>query len=245
MPACVGGVFVAHHEPRRELVIRETLTHAELVFVAGGHLEAGEEFDAGLEKSVMLPAAEVSDYYLGRFEVSQAQWRVVMGGNPSRVIGERRPVEQVSWDDAVEFTKRLSVLSGRPFRLPSEAEWEWAFWRGRGQVKSSIERGARRRLLADYAGDSQRPIREVGARHPDALGLFDLDGNVSEWCADRYSPSPAEAGSRDEQDNGYRVLRGGAADAPYGEVEEAFRIAFDRSWVGRTVGFRLASPVKW
>ncbi len=221
-------------------MVVEPTTGMQLGLVRGGRLEAGAAFDAGQERLVQLPPAEIPDYYLGRFEVTQAQWERVMGANPSRVRGDRRPVEQVSWDQAAEFARRLSALAGRPFRLPSEAEWAWAFRSGGGPGPSSDASG-----LAAYAGDAHRPIRDAGSPPANSLGIFDLAGNVSEWCADPYSPRPAEAGPGGDPDDGYRVLRGAAGGAAGEGISGAYRIGFHRAWVGRTVGFRVVSPATW
>ncbi len=186
------------------------------------------------------------DYYLGAFEVTQAQYRKVMGNNPSnfqgdvvaerhpqtgRVVKEgdssRHPVERVSWNDAVEFCKRLSDLpeekkAGRVYRLPTEAEWEYACRAGRKTAFSFGEESDSLGDFAWFAGNSGGKTRAVGEKKPNAWGLYDMHGNVWEWCSDWYSEYPKGAVSDPAGpiESSLRVHRGGCWD---------FEAAFCRS----------------
>lgn len=152
------------------------------------------------------------DFYLGKYEVTQALWQVVMGSNPSKFKGDNLPVEQVSWDDCQEFIQRLNTLTGYTFRLPIEAEWEYA---ARGGKKShGYKYGGSNDIndVAWYRGNSDSKTHVVGMKQANELGLYDMTGNVAEWCEDwwyMYGSSPQEnpLGIGDMSDA--RIGRGG------------------------------------
>jgi formylglycine-generating enzyme required for sulfatase activity len=195
------------------------------------------------------------DYYLGVTEVTQGQYEKVMGTNPSyfqkRVIrksdSSMYPVEQVSWEDAVEFCKRLSDLpqekaAGRVYRLPTEAEWEYAC---RAGSKSAYSFGNEQDSLAAYAWFSEngdRKTHPVGQKKPNALGLYDMHGNVWEWCSDWYGEYPKGAVSDPvgPREGSLRVGRGGSWDDEAALCRSANRGRLNPS--GRTldIGFRVA-----
>jgi formylglycine-generating enzyme required for sulfatase activity len=164
------------------------------------------------------------DYYLGVYEVTQAQYEKMMGKNPSRFQGDNlrednanHPVEQVSWEDAVEFCKKLSDLpeekkAGRIYHLPTEAQWEHAC---RAGSKTAYSFGEGSKSLGDYAWfdqNSNRQTHPVGEKKANAWGLYDMHGNVWEWCSDWYGQYPKGAvsdpvGTRESSN---RVFRGGS-----------------------------------
>ena len=152
-----------------------------------------------------------NNYYIGKYEVTQALWQAVMGSNPSNFKGDDLPVEKVSWNDCQDFISKLNAMTGKRFRLPSEAEWEYA---ARGGKKSRGYQYSGSNTLGDvawYEGNSGPKTHAVGTKQPNELGIYDMTGNVYEWCQDwygSYSSSPqtnpigAVSGSR-------RVIRGG------------------------------------
>ena len=151
-----------------------------------------------------------NDYYIGKYEVTQALWQTVMGNNPSMFKGDNLPVEQVSWDDCQEFISKLNHITGKMFRLPTEAEWEYA---ARGGNKSRGYQYSGSNNLSDVAwirDNSGKKTHAVGTKQPNELGIYDMSGNVWEWCQDWFgkykrssqvNPTGANSGSG-------RVLRG-------------------------------------
>jgi formylglycine-generating enzyme required for sulfatase activity len=154
-------------------------------------------------------------FYLGQFEVTQEQWQAVMGSNPSHFHGLQRPVETVSWNDCQRFLARLGARTGRRFALPTEAQWEYACRAGTVTAWSFGDRDDR---LADYAWgrNAGGTTHRVGAKRPNAWGLYDMHGNVAEWCADGYAkhayPDHAATDPREPPPaaGGSAVFRGGA-----------------------------------
>ena len=194
------------------------------------------------------------DYYLGVTEVTQGQYEKVMGTNPSRFQGKKvqgdssnLPVEQVSWEDAVEFCKKLSDLPEerktlRVYRLPTEAEWEYACRAGSSSFYSF---GASSKSLGDYAwfvGNSDLQTHPVGEKKANAWGLYDMHGNVVEWCSDWYGKYPkgavSDPGGPDEGSG--RVERGGYFGGGAQFCRSAFRYGRDPSYRDGCHGFRLA-----
>jgi formylglycine-generating enzyme required for sulfatase activity len=197
------------------------------------------------------------DYYLGATEVTQAQYEELMGENPSYFQGERvdgggarNPVELIFWDDAVEFCKRLSELpeekkAGRIYRLPTEAEWEYAC---RAGSKTSYCFGEDTRLMEQYAWYSQNSnvqTHPVGEKKPNAWGLYDMHGNVWEWCSDRYGEYP-KASVTDPlgYPQGYgRIFRGGCWSSSGLECRAAYRYWDFPSFRRDFFGFRVALSI--
>lgn len=127
-----------------------------------------------------------NDYYIGKYEVTQTLWETVMGYNPSRYVGTDKPVDSVSWEECQKFISKLNDLTGMNFRFPTEAEWEYAA-RG-GQKGQGYQYSGSKNLLdvGWYNDNSGSKPRSVGSKHANELGLYDMAGNVSEWCEDLY-----------------------------------------------------------
>ncbi|MBF0343240.1 MAG: SUMF1/EgtB/PvdO family nonheme iron enzyme [Nitrospirae bacterium] len=199
----------------------------DFVLVKGGCYEMGDTFSEGVSDEKPLHKVCVDGFYMGRYEVTQAQWEKVMGSNPSFFKkGGRYPVEQVSWDDVQIYISKLNQQTGRKYRLPTEAEWEYAcreggkkvrFGTGTDRINSGI---ANYNARADYkqpysdAGEYRSQTTPVGNFKANSLGLYDMSGNVWEWVEDVYS---ADAYSQSVKDNPIytksgadRVFRGGS-----------------------------------
>ena len=188
-----------------------------MVPVEGGTFTMGATSEQGINaESDEKPTHQVtlSDYYIGETEVTQALWQAVMGDNPSYFKGDlQRPVEYVSWNDCQKFIKKLNALTGRNFRLPTEAEWEYA---ARGGNKSKGYKYAGSNTIGNvawYESNSKSKTHPVKGKQANELGLYDMSGNVYEWCSDWYdssyyssspttNPTGPATGSR-------RVFRGG------------------------------------
>ncbi|MGC2457544.1 MAG: formylglycine-generating enzyme family protein [Gallionellaceae bacterium] len=155
----------------------------------------------------------VKGFWMGRYEVTQAQYQQVIGINPSNFIGSNRPVDQVSWDDASNFTQEMSYSTGTKVRLPSEAEWEYACRAG-GAHEKYCGGGGKPDRLAWYKANSKGRTHPVGQLAPNAWGLYDMSGNVWEWTQDcyngNYNGAPADGSAWKSGNCGRRMLRGGA-----------------------------------
>ncbi len=194
------------------------------------------------------------DYYLGVYEVTQAQYEQVLGKNPSHFQGDEfkgsssnRPVELVSWEDAVEFCKKLSELpeekaAGRVYRLPTEAEWEYAC---RAGSKSAYSFGESAESLDEYAWferNGKVQTHPVGEKKANAWGLYDMHGNVWEWCSDWYGEYPKGVVSDPvgPREGSLRVLRGGSCMDGAANCRSADRLRYRPSKRINYYGFRVA-----
>ena len=184
-----------------------------MIRVDGGTFQMGatpEQQDAdGDEKPVH--SVTLSPYYIGETEVTQELWQAVMGDNPSNFKGSQRPVEQVSWDDCQDFIEKLNKKTGLTFRLPTEAEWEFA---ARGGNKSQGYQYSGSNNLGDVAwfnDNSGSSTHDVKTKQPNELGIYDMSGNVWEWCQDwkgSYN-SGSQTNSTGPSSGSFRVNRGG------------------------------------
>jgi Uncharacterized conserved protein len=160
-----------------------------MVFVDGGTFTMGATVEQEQEAfSGEKPSHQVtvSSFSIGKYEVTQEEWQAVMGSNPSQFRGPNLPIENVSWRDCVEFVRRLNFLTGKYFRLPTEAEWEFAA-RGGNQSQGFKYAGSDNlSVVAWYDKTSENKTHEVGQKTSNELGLYDMSGNVWEWCYDKY-----------------------------------------------------------
>jgi len=216
----------------------------ELVYVPAGSFMMGSEIGSSDEKPVHRVTFS-EGFYMGMYEVTQAQWQQVMGSNPSHFKGENRPVEKVSWDDAQTFIRKLNEANdGYTYRLPSEAEWEYACRAGTtGDYAGNLD------AMAWYRDNSGSPPHLVGQKQANAFGLYDMHGNVWEWCQDYYQESYADAPSDGSaylsgKDSRYRVLRGGSwnLDAPF--LRSANRHWFVPGARNPFYGFRVVASAR-
>lgn len=192
-------------------------TNVEMVFVEGGCFDMGCTSEQSNCDDDEKPVHEVcvDDFYMSKTEVTQKQWREIMGDNPSRFDGcDNCPVESVSWNDVQEFIKKLNTKTGGNFRLPTEAEWEFAARGGNNSRGYKYAGSDNIGNVAWYKSNSGSKTLLVGTKQPNELGLYDMSGNVWEWCSDWYD-SDYYGDSRRENPQGpssgsRRVLRGGS-----------------------------------
>ena len=184
----------------------------------------------------------LSSYYIGETEVTQALWKAVMGNNPSYFKGDNLPVEKVSWEDCQTFIGKLNDLTGKSFRLPTEAEWEYAARGGKRSNHTQYSGGSMIDDVAWYYGNSGSKTHSVKTKKPNELGLYDMSGNVFEWCQDwkgSYS-SNAQTNPTGPDSGSYRVIRGGCWDGGDRGCRSSLRYYFSPGDRISYLGLRLA-----
>ena len=180
----------------------------------------------------------VGDFYIGKYEITQADWTEIMGTNPSEPNGcNECPVNQVSWNDIQVFIRKANDKFSEHFRLPTEKEWEFAA-KGGGQMKESLYAGSNQAdEVAWYAENSENRPHPVGMLSPNEMGIYDMSGNIWEWCSNFKTPYPCDfIGKRFDS----RVLRGGSFGHSAQSVRVRDRNGRDPSMRLPTLGFRLA-----
>ncbi|MBF0115157.1 MAG: formylglycine-generating enzyme family protein [Magnetococcales bacterium] len=218
----------------------------EFILIPAGRFLMGTPFAADVNGDEM-PQHEVTisrPFYLGRYEVTQAEWEAVMRDNPSAFKGMDRPVDSVSWEEVQAFIDKLNERAGAVvYRLPSEAEWEYAARAGSTTGRYWGDDGAEMERHAWYADNSGKRSHPVGQLRPNAWGLYDMLGNVWEWCQDWYSPKSYAAEERiDPQgpsEGGGRVLRGGGWNGYASHIRSAYRFELNPAHRRRNLGVRL------
>jgi formylglycine-generating enzyme required for sulfatase activity len=187
----------------------------EMVKVEGGTFMMGATPEMEIPDDDEKPVHQVTltnDYYIGKYEVTQALWQTVMESNPSSFKGNNLPVEQVSWNDCQEFIGKLNSITGRKFRLPTEAEWEYAARGGKKSRGYQYSGSSKISDVAWYNGNSGSKTHLVGTKQANELGLYDMCGNVLEWCQNWYGSyvSSSQTNPTGAVSGSYRVIRGGS-----------------------------------
>jgi formylglycine-generating enzyme required for sulfatase activity len=231
-----------------EGVVQDTATGMELVLVKGGCFQMGNTFDAGGPEEKPAHEVCVDDFLIGRREVTQGQWKKIMGTNPSinLACGPSCPVEQVSWNDVQAFIGKLNRAgagkkpSGK-YRLPTEAEWEFAA--RSGGKKEKFSGGEDVAAVAWYFATADAGTHPVGLKAPNGLGLYDMTGNVWEWTGDWYAASYYASSPRKNptgpSKGDRRVVRGGGFGNEAFDVRASYRNHLPPDHRAAGLGFRL------
>lgn len=227
----------------------------EMVFVEGGTFTMGFTFEQEREWDHLSKPAHsvtVNNFQISKYEITQAQWKAVMETNPSCFTGDdSHPVETVTWDDVQEFISRLNAATGKSYRLPTEAEWEYA---ARGGNRSQGYEYSGGNNLSEVAWQGERygtgflhsRTRPVGLKKANELGIHDMSGNVYEWCQDWYGKYPAApqqnpVGASDGSD---RIYRGGCNHTDTVACRVSHREFQLPSYSSCTLGFRIVCSSK-
>ena len=232
----------------------------DMVFISGGTFMMGSPDGEGFDTEKPQHQVTVKPFWMGKFAVTQVQWRAVaalpkvkidLNPNPSDFKGANRPVENVSWHKAVEFCARLSQKTGKNYRLPSEAEWEYAcragtttpFYFGKTITTDLVNFNGDFNYASARKGIYRKKTTDVGSFPPNAFGLYDMHGNVWEWCADNwhnnYNNAPTDESIWQEDDNKYRIVHGGSWYSKPEICRAANRIKYDSEGRVGCCGFRI------
>lgn len=211
--------------------------------------EAERDKDESPQHEVKVPG-----FFMGKYEITQAQYQAIMGSNSSNFKGEKRPVESVSWDDAVEFCKKLSQKTGKIYRLPSEAEWEYAcragtktpFYFGETITTDLVNYNGDYPYGSAPKGEYRQQTTDVGKFSPNSFGLYDMHGNVYEWCQDVYNDNYQNAPKDGSawltgKDNNMKLLRGGSWILSAWNCRSANRLDSAHARRDYDVGFRVVA----
>lgn len=222
----------------------EQFEEPEMIFVEGGTFWMGCTGEQGDDcYNFEYPAHQVtlSNYYIGKYAVTQKLWHAVMGNNPSSCKGDDLPVEHISWFDAKEFILKLNEMTGKEYDFLSEAEWEYA---ARGGNKSKNYKYSGSNSLRDvgwYNWHNKDGTQPVGTKLPNELGIYDMSGNVFEWCYDWFSfyeeyPQTNPVGA---YDGDQKVIRGGYWNGSDDYCRVTFRLRSNPNVGSSTTGLRL------
>lgn len=235
----------------------EVNPNPDMVFVPGGTFIMGRTRGDGLADELPTHQVTLSPFYIGKYEVTQAEYQALMDSNPSYSIGSDKPVERVVWIHSVEYCNAKSIQEGltpcynttnwtcdftaNGYRLPTEAEWEYAA-RGASNEPDYLYSGSDDiNSVAWCTFNSGSTTHNVGSKMPNSLGIYDMSGNVCEWCNDflgDYS-SDAQTDPVGPDSSFYRILRGGSWDYSAEECRVAIRFAYNQAYANGNMGFRL------
>ncbi len=226
--------------------------HLDLLVIPAGGFQMGSPRHNDNMDEQPQHFVTIKSFMMGKFLVTQAQWKAVMGKlPPCRFKGDQLPVERVSWEDAQKFCQRLSKKAGRNYQLPSETQWEYAcragttspFSFGETITIDVVNFNGEHTFRDESRGRYIHVTTEGGTFPPNAFGLYDMHGNLWEWCADNwlddYSSSPRDGSSYQNKDSHYRVARGGSWHEPPELCRSAARLRVLQSDAEEVTGFRV------
>lgn len=238
----MGGCYPEEFDPNINAE-HEDVLDIPMVHISSGSFQMGgtEEQDSEVEDAELpVHTVRLSEYYISKYEVTQKLWVKVMGSNPSATKGEELPVEQVSWDDVQEFIQKLNEKTKLKYRLPTEAEWEYAA-RGGKSAGKKYSGGDKMDVLGWYKTNSSNVPHSVGEKLANELGIYDMSGNVSEWCLDHYDlySEGAQTNPQGPAVGTEAVIRGGSYISRSEECRVSARQKAQLNLRQGNVGFRL------
>ncbi|PAV14239.1 Sulphatase-modifying factor protein [Methanosarcina spelaei] len=222
-------------------------TGMEFVLIPAGKFmmgsPSGEEVIYDDEAPIHKVTIEDS-FYMGKYPVTQKQWKKIQGSNPSSLKGEDWPVEMISWEDAQEFIQKLNEKEGtEKYRLSSEAEWEYSCRAGTQTRYSFGDDESKLNEYAWYEKSFGSETHPAGQKKPNSLGLYDIHGNVWEWVQDRwhsnYNVAPSDGSAWEDGNSSSRLIHGGSWGSNAVSCRSAARLGDDPDSCGSVVGFRL------
>ena len=226
--------------------------HIDMLKIPSGFFQMGSPPYLGNAEESPPHFVKIKSFLMGKFLITQGQWKAMMGYlPPCRFKGDNLPVERVSWEDAQSFCKQLSKKTKRMYRLPSESEWEYAcragtsstFCFGETLTVNVANFNGEHTFREEPRGFYRHTTTEGGCFPPNAFGLYDMHGNLWEWCTDNwlddYSSSPRDDSPYQSKDSHYRVARGGSWHEPPGLCRSASRLRILESDADEFTGFRV------
>ena len=215
-----------------------------MIYVKGGVYSMGSDVNESRSNERPIHMVSVSDFFISQYPVTQVQWKTIMGSNPSKFKkkfdSDRRPVDHVSWDDCIMFIKKLNKLTEKNYLLLTEAEWEYAA-RGGGVSKDKYS-GSKYIKEVAWFDEENGSTHPVGQKQPNSLGIYDMSGNVWEWCNDFFATYDPEF-QQDPKGPKYgvrHVCRGGSWEDIADNCRVASRYSYPATYHGKTLGLRLA-----
>ncbi len=230
--------------------------HLDMLVIPSGVFQMGSPFHYGNDDEHPQHFVTIKSFMMGKFLITQEQWKAIMGKlPPCRFKGDKLPVDRVSWNDAQNFYQRLSKKTRRDYHLPSETQWEYACRAGTNTPFSFGETitidvanfNGEHTFRDEPRGFYRHVTTEGGTFPPNAFGLYDLHGNLWEWCADNwlddYSSAPRDDSAYLSVNSGYRVARGGSWHDPAENCRSATRLRVLQSEADEFIGFRVVCDV--
>ena len=221
--------------------VKKIANSIEMVTVVVGAFSMGGNYQ---ECEWPIHSVSLSSFKIGKYEITQLQWRAVMGNNPSKHMGcDSLPVEQVSWDDVQIFLNKLNLMTGKKYRLPTEAEWEYTAKGGNQTHNYSFSGSNNIDDVAWYESNSDGITHPVGQKQANELGIFDMSGNVWEWCSDWFGADYyAKSASNDPKGptgGNFLVYRGGSYFSNSNDCRSVFRSYNNAGFKNSSVGLRV------